>query len=68
MCLVIKMVLAVQGSCPVLISNVCFLDTGMKRMIRFIKGVGSGHYIIIIIIKELFSFLFFFLSQWDWAG
>lgn len=40
-----------------LISNVCFLDTGMKRMTCFIKGIGGGHYIIIIIIKELFFFL-----------
>lgn len=30
-CLVIKMVLAVQRSCPMLISNVCFLGTGIKR-------------------------------------
>lgn len=57
------MVLAVGRSRPVLISRVRFLDTGMKRMTRFVKGIGDGHHIIII--KELF---FFFLSHWDWAG
>lgn len=49
-CLVIKMVLAVQRSCHVLISNVRFLGTGMKGMTRFVRGIGSGYCIIIIVI------------------
>lgn len=51
-CLVIKMVLAVQRSCLVLISNVRFLNVDIDRMTRFMEGIGSGY--IIIIIKEHF--------------
>lgn len=47
------MVFAVQRTCPVLVSNVCFLGIGLERM-TFFKGIGRGYYIIIIIIKEHF--------------
>lgn len=43
-----------KRSRPVLISNVRFLGAAIKRMTHFIKGMGSGHCIITIIIKEHF--------------
>lgn len=55
--LVIKMVLAVQRSCLVLISGVGFLGIGIERMTHFIKGTGRGCCVVSIISKELFLFL-----------
>lgn len=53
----LKMVLAVQRSCVVLISDVGFLGIGIERMTHFIKGTGRGCCVVSIISKELSLFL-----------